>query len=91
MGTKNEMLNLIIGKTYEITTYLSDEIYIVTVFGKTVHADMIHSYFMTWPNPGSIHDFGRYFWDHGYSNKGRSIVHSEHGIRTCKEARVISG
>ena len=85
METKNEMLNLTTGKTYEITTYLSDKVYIVTVFVKTVHADMMHSYFMTWPNPGSIHNFGRYFWDYGYSNKGRSIVHSEHGIRTCKE------
>lgn len=79
------MLNLEIGKTYKFTFFNNDKEQIAKVANKTIHDVKCHSYFITWPNPNSIHDFGKYIWDYGTANTDTMFVFNTEAIKTCEE------
>ena len=79
------MLNLEIGKIYKFTFFNSTKEQTAKVVNKTIHDVKCHSYFITWFNPNSIHDFGKYIWDYGYANLSKDFVFSLGVIKTCEE------
>lgn len=79
-----KMLNLKVGSVYKITTFLAGE-YTVKVTNKSVHFKTTHTYWCNWPDPVRGTKVGRYFWDNGEANQGRTIVYDIHGISTCEE------
>lgn len=79
-----KMLNLKPGSVYKITTFAGAS-FTFKVINKNIQGKTTHSYFGTWPHAKRRTDVGRYFWDHGEANQGRTIVFNVGGINTCEE------
>ena len=86
----DKMLNLKIGKTYKFTFFNSDKEQTAKVTNKKVLGEKCHRYFITWDNPNSAHDFGKYIWDYGYANSSKEFVFSICAIKTCIEIKKIN-
>ena len=85
METKNEMLNLTIGKTYEFTLFVSNKPFIAKAKYKEERSSDCHLYWVTWWDEKRKQEVGHYIYDRGYANTGRTIVYDEYSIKTCRE------
>ena len=92
--SKHQMLDLVPGKIYKMT-FANDSFFFAKVFKKTVHGEKMHSYFGIWPQPGYTMDddhikYGRYFWDYGSANQGRTMSQGMLKCREATEAEAVS-
>lgn len=85
-----KMLNLEIGKCYEIkyAWYVKKKKFYVA--NKTIHSEKTHSYLAVSPgNEKMSCDFGIYIWDKGYCywsmDTGKSPSYSDDNITYCRE------
>lgn len=88
---QNKMLNLEVGKYYEIKISTSSEPYRGKVYSKQIHDKNIHTYFVAWPNKNKNNKLpigrmtGLYLWDRGMANQGYSMSLLLAYIIECRE------